>query len=294
MNENQVNFLKLMTLLILFVLPLSCTKSPFGENEISGGNSTLKGLVKLDTNEVAKNAIVWLEGINIGARTDENGEFNLQLPAPGSQGGTTGYSGTLTLYCFMGNCNVGTARVGLRNGTFLAGDKNLDQNGKLKDPIYITKTLDVEVRTSPDRIKYGETSSVLVEVILTATSDSVRVWFPGVVNGLYGPMVITKVDIDSSQVVSTTITGIYGTNEVLVEDNAPIRRSFILGAGNFKNETAQYLITPFLLVRKTGVPQGLLDYIGFKGDYDIEHFGAIPFEVTNSSLSVFDNKLDSE
>lgn len=279
-------FFGFLILSVITLAVLACTESPFGENDISGGSSTISGKVMLDTNIVAKNALVWLDGIGVSTRTNDAGEFKLEIPPGGAQGGTRGYTGTLILYYYFGNFKLGKTALALQEGNFIYDSGPVDKKGKISKPIILEKLLDIDIELQPPLVILGTNPQVRITVTLTA-NDSVSVYFPGTVDGTIGPISILDKSTGDVKTVQTTIIGVTsGPSTKNIAAGESQRREYSLGLGYFEPKTADYEIIPYLLLKHETMPTGLfVDPDG--GSYtNLANYWKLPFDRTGSLLSV--------
>ncbi len=242
------------------VLCFSCIENPFGgDNKISGGTRSISGQVKLSNGASAEGAYVWLDGFNIGARANANGDFTLTLPSAGSQGG--GATGVYQLYFFCANYRImPTASVTTRNGAFLYGQGDINKNGALYSAKTLERFLRVSTQVTPSTVAANFTGTITVETTLEATIDTATVVFPNTIAGLLGAVLVRRV----------------GTNEVYIFQAAPgadgvevqrISRSATKRGMNFNFINASlppgdYEVIPYILIRRQQVPSLLMASLG--------------------------------
>ncbi len=265
---------------------ISCTKSPLGENTISGDTDTISGKVMLDTNTVAKNALIWLDGLNVSTYADENGNFTLKIPPVLSQGGSGGYTGTLSMYFYVGNYAMSKQAVALQSGRFIYNSGPIDKKGKLKSNIILRKLLDIDIELLPQLLVFGADPQIKITVTLTAVQDTVSVYFPGVVDGTIGPIIIANQETGEHRAVQTTLIGVIsGPDTKTLQAGESQRRIYLLGAGFFENKTARYELIPYLLLRHQVIPNRFYLNPGGGALTSLENYWQLPFDRTNSILN---------
>ena len=86
--------------LCIFIIQ-GCEKSPVGSEDISLGARKISGNINLNDGSDPTGIYVWLEQFNLSTKADQNGDFQLILPTPasqGPQGGLTGLSIFTTIW----------------------------------------------------------------------------------------------------------------------------------------------------------------------------------------------------
>ena len=78
MRKRQLHLFNLILLASFFFS--ACTENVLDNQSISLPKNQITGTVKLNQRENAEGIYVWLEGLNIGQKTDENGEFKIEIP----------------------------------------------------------------------------------------------------------------------------------------------------------------------------------------------------------------------
>ena len=150
--------MKAKEILIIFLLLstfifFACTGNPFSDDEISPGNRQISGKVEVSGNQNPEGVYVWLEGFNIGTRTDEQGCFQLTLPMPASQGGSAeGVAGAFNLYYYVANFNLESTRVLTRNGSFVYSQGDINSKGELNNPKFLFQNLQIRTRVTPSSL----------------------------------------------------------------------------------------------------------------------------------------------
>ncbi len=130
--------------LVLFLI-LACD-NPFGQDEISGDNSTLTGTVTVKDAPNAKGVYVWIDKINVGTFTDDDGNFTLTLPPKSTLTKTGTVTGDFDLYFYTISHELVIKKVILREGSILYGNGDVGANGKIHD---ISLFRNFQVKTVP-------------------------------------------------------------------------------------------------------------------------------------------------
>ena len=159
-------------------LIMSCTKNPFGSDEITLGNREISGKVVLSEGFNAEGVSIWLEGFDISARSDANGEFKVALPPAAAQGTPSGVTGSFNLYFYLANYGLKSITVVTRNGEFLFSQGEINKDGELNQPKELEKFLDINTVVEPASISTSYSGVVSVDVhLVTPLNDSATVVF---------------------------------------------------------------------------------------------------------------------
>lgn len=257
------NMLPLITLWVYLLALASCTSSPFGSDDIVPGARKVSGKVQFNDLTNAKNAYVWLEGLNIGARVAETGEFELILPAPSVQGGPNGVTGIFNLYFYEANYHLSVSQMIIREGEFVYSQGDINAKGELLKPKVLGKFLDIETELSPSVISLKSTDSIQVEVTLRAIVDSVFVIFPKTFANadILGGILIKNVNSEQIFTVQT-FPGIELREAEIIEPGIPHRRTMEFTLLLHPFETGIYEVIPYFLIRQEAIPTGLLHSLG--------------------------------
>jgi len=157
---------------------MACTKNPFGSDEITPGNREISGKVVLSDDFNAEGVYIWLEGFDIGARSDANGEFKVSLPPAAAQGTPSGVTGSFNLYFYLANYGLKSITVVTRNGEFLFSQGEINKDGELNQPKELEKFLDINTVVEPASISTSYSGVVSVDVhLVTPLNDSATVVF---------------------------------------------------------------------------------------------------------------------
>ncbi len=118
-----------------------CTENILDNQSISSSGNKITGTVKLNQRENAEGVYVWLEGLNIGQKTDENGEFKIEIPPFILQGYQTGLTGVFNLYYYSANFNLESTKLFFRNGSLASHQDVISENGELLKPQRVLQNL---------------------------------------------------------------------------------------------------------------------------------------------------------
>lgn len=258
---------------LLLFLVWGCTSSPVGEQTIDGGNNSIQGTVQLSNNLAPDDVYVWLEGFNLGTRTDEQGNFQFILPPSAAQGNADGVTGAFNLYFFVENFLLRHTEVFTRKGSFVYSTDTVDEEGRLRSPMFMVRRLKTTVALTPAEFSnrnLATTRALLrVDVELSTETDTVVVFFPGLANDIFGPLLFRNIDTGEITVRSSQIAGLVNSAIDTVTNRQPIQRTMVLEVMPDEFEPGQYEVIPYLLVKDQVIPGGLLKSIG----ENIETFG---------------------
>ena len=269
------------TILFLFLnCHLGCMGNSITENEILLPNRQIHGSVRLSDNQSNVGVYVWLEGFNIGTRTDSQGKFQITLPPQGSSGGITG---AFNLFYYMANFVLASTPVFIQNGEFVYSIGEIDSRGELSSPKFLLQNLFIETRVNPSSVSLSDLSEagdqfviVRVDVILQAPVDSVIVFFPVLVNDTYGPLIFRNIDTNEVSIFGTTITELV-VSDLDTIDAVPTTRIMALKLERNALEPGEYEIVPYLLVKEPGVPAQLIASLGQRVEELGPNYLNIPF-----------------
>lgn len=130
---------------LLLALSLACD-NPFGQDEITGENRTVSGVVTVKDSQSAKGVYVWLDKVNVGTFTDEEGAFTLTLPPKSTLNATGTVTGDFDLYFYTISHELIIKKVILRDGSILYSNGDIDKNGEIHNIILLKK---FSVKTVP-------------------------------------------------------------------------------------------------------------------------------------------------
>jgi hypothetical protein len=251
--------------IVAFVIAFSglwgCTSNPFGDDEISGRDRVISGVVQLSDNLSPKGVYVWLEGFNVGSRADEQGNFQIVLPPPDSQSSSGGVSGVFNLYFYMANFNLITKPVIVRNGMFVYSQGEIDKNGKFNNPIFLSQTLSINTEMRPAIVPSDTESLISARVTLRAIKDTVAVFFPVTVGQYLAPLIFKNIVTEETFIIQFALGGVE-LSDFLTVNSDPRTRLFVTGLSPGDLSIGTYEVIPYLFVKDDNVPQELINSIG--------------------------------
>ncbi len=272
----------------LFPLFIGCTSSPFGADEIAPDHRSIQGFAKLQDTRHYQGIYVWLEGLNQGTRTNENGGFKITLPPEAQLPGVNSLDGTYKLYFFVANYKTATAQVAIRKGEFLYGEQDLDDKGFLRRPVTLVKILDIETRVEPKWARGNSTNPINVITSLQAVNDSVEVLYPNSIGGLIGGILFRSLETDKVYLEAADL----GLERALVENVGTFPRSrryiFSLDRLLVRLPVGNYEVVPYLFIQHPEVPEQLILSLGVNFDEISATYLNMPFQRKGGHFRVID------
>jgi len=238
-----------------------CTKNPFGEDKkISSGTRQIRGNVVLDDRSDPEGTYIWLESFDIGARADQNGFFQLNLPPPSSQGTPGGVSGVFRLYFYLANYTLASSQVVTQNGAFLYSKGALDENGNLTGPKELEKFLDINIQVAPDSVPANFPGTIEVQINLQARLDTVTVTFPSSTGRTFGAVILKQIG-GTAVFVFPSLIGELGRETLVIGLFQRARRMSF----SFAPQTlppGQYEVVPHMFITHQTIPRELSNNFG--------------------------------
>lgn len=268
-------------LLALSLLIFQCDKNPFSSSEISPENKKIKGTISLENGANPEGTYVWLEQYNISTRADRNGNFTLEIP-PSLRGSSA--NGTFTVYFFMANYMLSSAKVAIRNDTVIYGEEDVTGKGVFRTLRPIAKFLNITTSTIPQRVSRTSAETIIVTTELSAVSDSVTVLVPNSYpNGPLGILFIREIETENIFVFHSLLN--YETPDRMLVTITPHLKILTFNFANFPLPVGTYEMIPFLYPSHQELPQGLMESFG---EYALQpgiFFLNIPF---NREFTIFE------
>ncbi|MFQ5823217.1 MAG: hypothetical protein ACE5IW_09860 [bacterium] len=275
-----------LTNLIVFISLVvihGCTENPIGEVEVSAENREIRGKVQLGNNMSPASVYVWLEGFDIGTRTDEQGNFQITLPLPSSQGNPAGVTGAFNIYYFVANFNLDSTQVFTRNGFFVYSQGEVDGNGELNNPKTLFQNLRITTHVRPSSVSAADFESAAdaafilrVDVTLEATTDTVVVFFPALVNDTFGPLIFRNITTDDVVILQSAIAGLVESDLDTI-DSVPVMRTMAIKMTLEDLPKGEYEVIPYLLIKNEDVPRLLIESLGENVEALGQGYLAMPF-----------------
>ena len=165
--------------ILLIILPLfMACENPFGKDEIAGENRTVTGTIQVESADRLDGAYVWLDGVNVGAFTDDEGRFKLTLPPKSAMNVSGEVNGEFDLIIYSINLELKVKKVILRNGAIIYGEGDVDKHGVVLG-LDLQQTFSVETRSAFPQLSPGDAPRMSITAHMRAKRDSFAVNIPG-------------------------------------------------------------------------------------------------------------------
>ncbi|MGH7596505.1 MAG: hypothetical protein ACREOI_09135 [bacterium] len=259
-------FLPPLLLGIYLLLFFGCTKSPFSEDKTGLGTRQIRGTVALADGASPGGVYVWLPGGEVGAYTEASGKFQLTLPSPSDQGTPGGLNGVFTVYFYLANYHLDSAKVFMRDGVFVYEKGDVNKNGELNATRRMQRLL--QISTTVQRFTSPRTTadSTVVRVSMQADANSVTVIFPNACSDRECPdhrigAVLLR-NIASNEIFVVQMSPGANSRHVVTVGRSPVTRSMYFSLTRVFIPPAVYEVIPYLLIERAELPPGLLASLG--------------------------------
>lgn len=247
----------------LCFLIMSCTKNPFGSDEITSGNREISGKVALSDGFNAEGVYIWLEGFDIGVRSDANGEFRVVLPPAAAQGTPSGVTGSFNLYFYLANYGLKSTTVVTRSGEFIFSQGEINKDGELNQPKKLEKFLNINTVVEPASISTSYSGVVSVDVhLVTPLNDSATVVFPTTFGRPLGTVILKHLNTEQLFVFQSLKGNPNLTAHIIGSVKQIIEKDFDIGGAGGVLPAGQYEVIPHILIRHEDIPTALLQSLG--------------------------------
>lgn len=234
---------------------LTC-ENPFGDDSISGDRQTLHGRVRAIGAPNSANIYVWLDVVNVGAFTNDNGEFTLKLPPRATLNATGTVTGDFDLYFYTINYSLVKKKVVIRDGSFVYGNGDVDEKGRVKNTSLV-KTFTAETRASfklPET--HGYQYGLSTTAHFTARSNGFEINIPNGSMILLGGILI--IDLETGNVFEHQLAS--GTNNDFIARLTSKEQvwSFYPNVGDEIALLKEYQVVPYVFPHYSELPPELL------------------------------------
>jgi len=274
----------LLAFSLMFLLFIGCEQNPIGDDKIDMPNRRISGTVDFGTNLSPEGVFVWLDGFDMFTYTDPEGKFEFFLPPPAAQANPKGVTGAFDVFYYVANYHLGRTRVYTQNGNFLYSGSEFNSEGELIQKKSLFRKLEAQIHVRPasahsDSITVvaGTTDFLLrVDVALRTPKDSVIVFYPGLFQNTYNPLMFRNIETDQVKVLSSTIAGFVNSPYDTVDARGSVRTMAVpifpneLGKGTFE-------VIPFIRVESTDIPEGIKRELELDSVVPGEKYLRIPF-----------------
>lgn len=254
-----------MLLFFVLLVGVGCENNPLGRGKIDDSARRLSGKVRLDRAQTSAGVLVWLDGFEVSARTDQNGGFELILP-PVSE--TDGISGSFKLFFYMANFKAVSMEVAIREGRLILPQVGISRRGELAEPVLLFQKLRVETKVRPLEISRSQISVTAgltnliarVDVALQAIHDSVAVYFPPLLDDVFGPLMFRNLKTNEVTVLRSTLATAVDGDSAKVGQAQTVRTMLVpIFPDDF--DIGEYEVIPFLLIEDDALSPTLRDHL---------------------------------
>jgi hypothetical protein len=260
----KVNFLLPPLLWGIYLLLFSgCTKSPFSEDKTGLGTRQTRGAVTLDDGSSPEGVYVWLPGFDVGTFTDANGKFQLTLPSPSGQ---SSLSGIFTMYFYLANYDLDSAKVFTRDGVFVYEKGDVNKNGELNAPKRLQRLLRISTTVQRYNSPRSGADSTVVRVGMQADANPVTVIFPNTCSDRecpdhrIGAVLLRNFSTNDIYVVQMSPGAT--SRHVVTVGRVPVARTMYFSLDRVFIPAAVYEVIPYLWIERGELPPGLLASLG--------------------------------
>ncbi len=246
-------------LLAMTVLLSSCTDNPFeSESVVSGSDRRIGGSVVLADQSDHSGVYLWLEGFGAVARSGSDGRFSILLPPAASQSASGGVTGIFNLYAFLGNYRTASIRTVVKNGTFSLPTDAIDEEGNIRNELFMQELFSVETTLSRSSIEADSPRVITMTIYLKSSIAGAEVYFPRRVNDVEGPIVLRNIVTGEAVVRNTVVTGVEISDYIKL-GSVPFDRSLMLIIPKGTMKAGRYEIIPYILPQRQTAPMSLLN-----------------------------------
>lgn len=257
-----------------------CTYNPFYSEDAAKDFHLVRGKVQLEDGDTHDNVYVWLEELNLSARTDNKGEFSLGIPRTDN---LKGYNNDLKLYYYVGNYAIQHSNVLVVDGAFEYDKFDINSDGKIKDTIYLKKLLQIKTTSMPQSIEENYTGSMNIEVVVTNLDTNLRVINQMTRGRILSGFIFRELNSPHADATGYQLNGVVYFGHRLFDPvtwegtfNWPFK---LLPPGTYE-------VYPYIFLNQTDVPAELLESFGVNADRFTEAYLKIPFKHRSDLLKV--------
>lgn len=276
-------------LLAAIAFASSCTKSPFDESEIAAKRTQISGQVLLEDGLNPAGTFIWFTGFKMTERADSSGAFAFTIPPKNLQAGPAAVDGVFTLYFYMANYGLDSAKVIVRNGEFAYGIGDLADDGSLDSRRVLEKFLRINTSISPAMIREDFTGVIEVtfEFSLAPGEDSVTVVFPHLSEATEIAAIFLERQTQGWQLLRTPLfLADQRSDAQQVTDSTSVSLTLEYNWIPGQLPAGEYEVVPHVLVHHEKLPPGLLQAMGLELDELGESYLRFPIKREGQRLRV--------
>ncbi len=279
----QKSVLPLIWLLTSVVLIWGCTENPFSDNIFSGGDGqNFSGTVQLENSADPSGVFVWLEAFNLKTTTDKDGNFSFKLPPrqqshPG--GGLTGY---YTVYFYVENYDLVSARIFLFDGAVDYVKSGMDSDGRFKEKIELRKLLNIHSYLDTLQMRDMNYPGLIISAdLLSVHRDALMITTTLLRGGGWASVLLLKQGVPKDSLIIIDQGGFLGA--VRVTD--PQKLSLFIPTRSIVLNPGVYFPIPFFYLERD-LPTGLIDALGHEKRTLSAAFLQLPVRVNVSPFTI--------
>ncbi len=266
-----------------------CTDNPFESTPtIEASQREIHGTVRLSDGGDPSGIYVWMQGFDIATTTDPDGKFTVTLPPPEAQGPAGGADGVYSLYTFLGNYRLRSVRSAVRDGAFIFPTDDINERGEINEQLVMQQLFSISTNLSRTHIEADSPRTIAVQVELRSDVPPVEVYFPSMLQGIEGPVLLHNLGTGEVDIYPTVVTGVEIQNYVQLGP-IPYTRSLLLIIPKYKLQAGTYEVIPYLLPRVQSIPIPLLNSLGNDVAALSENYVYYPFRRDGGILTVMPN-----
>ena len=270
---------------------IGCTENPFSDPPVVG-TSQLSGTVLLSHDFDNSGVYVWIEQIEISAYTNSDGDFLITIPPPASQGGGGGIDGDLTMYFYLANYKLDSARVSFLRGVPVVSKGDLNEEGDVARIIKLSKLLNVELSFLKKSISMSSSDSLRIKITLTSPQiEPVASVMAKANTREYTPpspaFFIKKFDSEES-IFKMNDIGYHVELVNFINKSVTVIYDMAVGFSAGELPTGTYEVIPFVKVRDVNPPLALLNSLG---EHVLEYhpdYLKLPFKRSSEKINLTD------
>ena len=198
---------RLVKLFVLALVVILACDNPFGQDEITGENRTVSGVVTVTDAENAKGVYVWMDLVNVGAFTDAGGSFTLTLPPKSALIKSGIVTGDFDLYFYTISHELIIKKVILRDGNILYGNGDVDKNGKMHNVVLLKKFKVKTIPVFPLPTQSGYQFALSVASHFTSTNPGSKISIPNGNMSLLGGCFVIDTETNKAHLYELPGTG---------------------------------------------------------------------------------------
>ncbi len=267
-------------LIILVFISNSCTDNPFFGNDTAKDKHVVSGKVLPASDDSPENIYVWLEQLNISTWTNVQGDFKIELPQTDD---LSGYNNDLKLYYYVGNYAIQHSNLLVVDGVFEFGKYDINNDGFIKETVYLKKLIDITTTIQPDAISEDYSGFVDVEVKIINLDTNLLVINRMTREGVLSGYIFREINSPSTSAQRIDFSGVVYRGYRLYNP--------VTWTGSFVWEknflpSGTYEVYPYIFLRQEDIPQELLESFGTKADQLTDAYLKIPFKHNSDILTI--------